>query len=1080
MGRLRILLLLLLCCIKGLAQDGSSLVVLPKGSLTIEQALEIIARQLHIHVIHLPGIPELSGVCTAHGQMTLQKFFEMLNTQGLIVDFFPDDWRRSTMLLIKPTPPPLLLPDKVRTFDLWVTDEAGEPLPGVTVRNLNTGLTAIADGNGKAELRYHAFPVEVSLTHVARRPFVGLIRKDSSVIALEIDPHSLDEYTISYAPSIRRATTDDAYSIADRVAGGSYDCAACRIPGLSTATVQTTLEGQLPGALVTETSGIPGSATNLTIRGSSSILNGTDPLYIIDGIPTAADNQSLSYIQYGSAAGSLSPWSFIAPSDIERIEVLRDANATGLYGSRGANGVILITTKHWKTGMPKFDVTLSTGISDVHRQPAFLNTSEYLTLRREALYNSGLTVSGSTAPDLTLVDTTRNMDWGKWLLGRQAPLANASLAFSDGDGRNNYAIGMNYLTESMPFPTEPDHNRLTLHLNYTHLSDDRRWGLQIGGLSGWDANHQFMLSDPTLFQTLAPDAPAPLKPSGQLNFAPEGFYFNPLSIIRQPYEALSANYLLNMASSYAITPHFTFKAMTGLNRIQTHEFGAMPLSSQDPNTHPLAIGYFAFSVFTSSLIEPKIEYAGKLGKLQTGWIGGMSLQRLNENADASFDIGYANDDALLHHQHATSLRLSSQTFSDAYTALFSHLTGNWKDTYVFDISIRREGSSQFTIDHRFGTFGSFAAAWVFSNTNLFHKLFPFFSYGKIKFADGVMGNNQPGDRTLQNLSAPPLPQFQALPGPDPANLAGTGWEKTHKAELSLDLGFLKGRILFNATFYRHRSDNLLQAGFSPAVLENSGYELSLSASLADKPSFGWDIAINWSIPQSKLASFPQLNGSVYADRLVVGQSINVLKGYVYTGVDKRSGLYSFADLNHDGKITAADKKVVGRFDVTGFGGFRNTIRWKQFQLQVLIDARIATGVNYMAGIFFNNPPGSLELGLNSNVPKAFLDHWRHPGDEATYEKVTATPDTAADSALQLYLNSSALIANTSFVRLRKLSLGYSLRPFKAMAMHVKSITFYIEGQNLLVLSPYKADVEIQDLGRLPAFRTVETGVRFSF
>ena len=1084
MGKLRVLLLLLLSCIRGWAQDASSIVVLPNGSLTFGQALDVIATQLKVLVGHEPtlAIPALSGVCPAHGRMTLQKFFEPLKTRGLVFQFITDDWGRSTMLVIKRARPILSMPVKPKTFVLWVKDETGEPLPAVTVHNLHTGQTAISDILGRVQFEYNAFPVEVFLTHVSMRSAAMNILRDSSVIALANDPQSLDiAMVFSYSSSKRvSATYNDRYTMTGEVLNGSYDSVACRVPGLSTATVQTMLEGLVPGSLVTETSGIPGSSSNLAIRDQASILNGTNPLYVIDGIPAAAGNLSMSYIQHGSAAGSLSPWSFIAPSDIERIDVLRDADATARYGSRGANGVILITTRHWKEGIPRLDVTLSTGVSDVIRQPAFLNTREYLTLRREALNNSGLTVNNSTAPDLTLLDTARNVAWGKWLLGRRAPLADAALAFSDGDKKNNYTVGMNYFTESMPFPTQPDHDRITLDFHYNHLAADRRWQLQIGGLSGWDANHQFMLCDPTIFQTLAPDAPPPLKPSGQLNFTPEVPYFNPLSVIRQPYEATSANYLLNMASSYAIAPHFSFKTRAGLNHIQTHEFGAIPLASQDPDLNPLATGYFASTLFNSGLLEPELEYAGKIDKLQIQWLGGVSLQRLTENAVASVDTGYTSDIALLHHQQATPIDISSQAMSDAYTAFFSNLNSNWNDTYILDLAARREGSNQFFADRRFGNFGSIAAAWIFSSGDLLQKLFPYFSYGKIKVSEGVAGNNPLGDRALQNLTGSSLPQFQPIPGPDPANLPGTGWEKTYKTELSLDLGFLSNRILFNTTFYRHRSGNLLQIGLAPAVLENSGYELSLSAALADKRSFGWDIAVNWSIPQNKLVSFPQLNSSIYADRLVVGQSVNVLRGYVYTGVNRQSGLYSFADLNHDGRITAADQKALGKFDVTGFGGFMNTIRWKQFQFQVLIDARVATGVNYMADLFFYSAPGSLDAGLSSNVPRAFLDHWRHPGDEATYQKVTAAPNAVVDSTLQLYLNSSALFANTSFLRLRKLSLGYSLPPFKALAMHVRSLTFYIDGQNLLVLSPYKADVEIQSLTRMPTTRTIETGIRLSF
>ena len=219
--------------------------------------------------------------------------------------------------------------------------------------------------------------------------------------------------------------------------------------------------------------------------------------------------------------------------------------------------------------------------------------------------------------------------------------------------------------------------------------------------------------------------------------------------------------------------------------------------------------------------------------------------------------------------------------------------------------------------------------------------------------------------------------------------------------------------------------------------------------------------------------------SVYADRLVVGQSLNVLRGYVYTGVDKQSGLYTFSDLNRDGKITSADEKVLGKFDVTGFGGFENTIRWKQVQLQVLIDARIATGLNYLAPMFANNPPGTIHDGLSSNYPRALLNHWREPGDAAAYQRIYAAHNAAVDSTMRLYLNSSALFANASFLRLRKVALSYDLPVARVAAMHLSSMSIFIDAQNLFTVSGYKADPEIQSVLTTPTMRSVEIGIRLT-
>ena len=651
---------------------------------------------------------------------------------------------------------------------------------------------------------------------------------------------------------------------------------------------------------------------------------------------------------------------------------------------------------------------------------------------------------------------------------------------------------MDYFKETTPFPTRPDHDRLSSNFNYNHRSGDRRWVLQLAGLAGWDANHQVIAYDPSTFRTTAPDAPALLDRSRHLNFPPDLPYINPLSQIRQPYEALSGNYLLSLVNNYALSDRLSCKTTMGFNNIQTREFGAMPLADQPPSSSPTATGYFSTTRFDSRIFQSQMEYKRQDGKLLTSWLGGASFQGWDEHAAARTDTGYASDNALLHHEHAMATDTSSQTAREVYSAFFTNLNADWDDRYIINVTGRRDGSSRFPVDHRFANFGSIAFGWIFTDARFVRRLLPLVSYGKIKISEGVTGNNQIGDRAPQFVAGTSIQSFQSIAGLYPSTPASTGWEKTYKKELSLDLGLLRNRILFNATAYRHRSINIFQdEGFAmsrfgygktswPVVLENSGYELSLSATVADKNYFGWDIAINWTVPMNKLVSFPQLGSSVYAGRLVVGQSINALRGYVYNGVDKRSGLYSFADLDGDGRITDADRKVVGKFDVTGFGGFENTIRWRQFQFEMLIDARLATGLNYLAPLFANNPPGTINNGLSSNVPSVILNHWRHTGDRAAYQRIYAAPDVYADSTMQLYLQSSALLSNTSFLRLRKVSIVYSLPATKAAAMHLSLLSLFLDGQNLWVISHYKTDPEIQSVLTSPSMRTVEIGIRVSF
>lgn len=1088
-SRLRILLFVaLVSSLNCQAQDSTSLISIPYRVLTYDSALQLIGRQLHVLPGHEGDCPEFNKSCPRHGKMTFGKFFEPLKAQGFMYQFSPDNTGRM-MLIIKRAP---ARSPGLKTFTARTIDEHGDPLAGVSVQNKATGEKKATDSMGMVRFDYGAFPVELAFTYVGRNPAYVTVVADNMTIALNIDAQSLQAALVSI-PTTKKAVATGGYNtVTNDDRPRAYDHSTHVQSGISTGTVQSMLEGQIPGVLTTATSGIPGTSSYLSVRGQGSIANGTDPLYLIDHIPATAGNASASNIQSGSAGGSLSSWGALSPGDIETVDVLRDADATAIYGSRGANGVVLITTKHWLAGLPRLDVTVSTSMSKVTNQIPFANIGEYLGLRREALDNSGLPVDASNAPDLTLLDTTRNTPWGKWLTGRTARSTNVRLDLSGGAQQNNYTVGMDYLKEATPFPTQPDHDRVTTHFNYNHRSTDRRWIVQLSGLAGRDANHQCIGLDPTAYRTLAPDAPPVLTPTGNLNFPAAIVWINPLAQIRQPYEALSGNYLLSLMSSYALSEHFAFRATTGFNTFQTREFGEMPLADQDPAYDPTAIGFFSTTRFSNSSFEPQLEYRRHDGNLSLTWIGGGSLQRWSQHATARTDTGYTNDIALLHHEHAMPIDTSFLSAHDTYGALFTNLNVNWNNQYILSVTARKDGSSRFPAGHHYANFGSIALAWVFTDAHFVKRLFPFVSYGKIKLSEGVTGNNQIGDRTLQNFAGTSIQSFQSISGLYPPGSAGVGWEKTAKSELALDLGFLQDRILVNATAYRHYSDNLFpNSEFSvnrmggpaadalPAVLENYGYELSLSAKLIDKNYFGWDLGINWTVPKNKLVSFPGVNKSIYAHRLVVGQSINVLRGYVYKDVDPSSGLYSFADLDGDGRITDADKKVVGHFDVTGFGGLQNTIRWRQFQLGFLIDVRLATGVNYLAPIFAQNPPGAINYGLASNVPRVLLDHWRYAGDKAAYQKLYAAPDVNADSTRALWLNSSALLANTSFVRLRTLSFSYALPATKVAAMHLSSLSVFVDAQNLLVLSPYKADPEIQSVLTLPTMRTIELGVRLS-
>ncbi len=1017
-GKCRMLTMAIFLFVSYLAvgQSSSPTVLLPKGFVTWNTTFTAIKSQLHIEVSWKPGSLDTTKGFQSTGLVKISFLLSLLNKRGFDAQLYENNIhieRKSHPSTLRPKPSSS---DSSRRliFHLTVTDEKEIPLAKVNIEDINTGKTIQTGDDGKAVLPCDKLPLIIKMTHVGRESLTKVLRKEGHVlIEMAPMPDRLDETIVDYATDTRKTNP-----------GNREEITGHQLTTIAAGTPQTLLEGQIAGLLATQTSGYPGNAINLVIRGQSSILNGSDPLYIIDRIPYAPGNQSTSNIVSGNSAKSLNPLSFIPASDIERIEVLKDADATAIYGSRGANGVVLITTKHWKAGRPKLDIQYSTGFNEVTRLLPVLNFTQYAAVRREALKNDGLPVDTVNAWDLLLLDTSHIVNWEKWMTGNKASLNNLQLSLMGGSSRYNYIAGVSLLRETNVFPSRPTHDRLNTYFNVNHRSASGRLEGQFSGVMGWDRNNQFISLDPTQFQLQAPNAPQPEDGRGNLTFLGNKTpYFNPYSLLRQTYQANSHNFLVDWWTSCRLFPWLTLKANIGGNEVLTREFGQTPIAAQDPSQSPTSSSYAATTRYRNTLLEPQVEIKKEFGKFRISWLGGASWQSQNNTMSTLSAFGFTSDAFLRDPAKADSIAAINQQVSYQYAAQFTRINGNWDDKYILDLTGRRDGSSRFGPQERFGNFGAAGLAWIFSNEKTLQHNLPSLSLGKLRASYGITGNDQIGDHHLQYWAPTAIQPFQILPGfYSPSHIdSGQTWETIRKMEVSLDLGLFDDHLLFNITWYRHRSknqlmtnnmaDSLVKFQSWPVVLENRGWEFNAVVKPIDKKEYGWSLSFNWSLPVSRLVSFPGLTTSPYATTLVVGKSLNVVKGLVYTGVDKQTGLFRFEDRDHDGRLTDSDRTIVGKLDVTGFGGLDNLVRWRQFQLDVLFDARIQTGTNYLSTIYANNPPGSTLIGLNSNVPKVFLHRWQQPGDNASYQKLTTNLATAAGTAILNYNASSAILSN---------------------------------------------------------------------
>jgi TonB-dependent SusC/RagA subfamily outer membrane receptor len=352
-----------------------------------------------------------------------------------------------------------------------------------------------------------------------------------------------------------------------------------------------TLQGRIPGLLVTQGSGISGSTFKVEIRGQSSIGAysnapypvGNEPLYIIDGIPYTAGTKlnevlNASTTPGDARSGGLSPLNLINPSEIESIEVLKDADATAIYGSRGANGVILITTKKGKVGKSKFEINIYSGASWVTRTLNLLTTSEYITMRKEAFRNDGITPTVVNAPDLLIFDTVSYTDFKKQFNAKNAKTFDVQTTYSGGNKGTQFLVGSGYHAEESLLPGDFKNRRPSMYLNLNHASDNNKF--RIGFSSNYSYNNNNLTSlDLTQFvSSLPPNTPPLMNANGELLWEYGGVaLFNPFAYLNQKYESKADNLMSNLSLYYEPAKNLQFKASFGFNSLNVNESSILPM-----------------------------------------------------------------------------------------------------------------------------------------------------------------------------------------------------------------------------------------------------------------------------------------------------------------------------------------------------------------------------------------------------------------------------------------------------------------------------------------------------------------------
>jgi TonB-linked SusC/RagA family outer membrane protein len=1003
--------------------------------------------------------------------------------------------------------PGLLTAPPPANIDVTITvlNTDNQPLEGASIIIKGNSKGIITDIQGRATLKNIDKDANIIVSFTGfQNQEIKINNRTAIAVRLLASTSELDEVQIgAYSKTSKRFQTGNTTTV--------------KREDISKQPVQNpllALQGRVAGLFVTQSSGFPGSSVKVRLQGQNSIQSGNDPLYVIDGIPYSS--QMLASVAggpygnliFGSTSstnapgGTGSPLNYINPADIESITVLKDADATAIYGSKAANGAILIATKKGKAGNTQVDLDIQTGWGKITKTVDLLNTPQYMQMRREAISNAGLSV-GATDYDVNgFWDSTRSTDWQKALLGKTSRYNTANLSMSGGSNTIQFMIGSSFHLETPIVPGPFSDRKGGLHFNISSISTNGKFKTSLSGNYVADEN-QLPSFDFTLKAlTLPPNAPAIYNLDGSLNWMPDASgnstWENPMANLNIKYKNNTDNLLANISLSYQVLKGLEIKVTGGYNKLSTNEFTGLPLSIYSPETrvNSSRTAYYSNSTASSWIIEPQIVFNKNVGAGKLEILGGATYQQRTEKGISIYGIQY-NSDAVMEDMGsaATLVPTSSIQSQYRYNAGFGRVNYNWKNQVIINLSGRRDASSRFGDRNKFHDFGSAGLAWLISESGFMKSRIPTISFLKVRASYGATGNDQIGDYSYMNLYNPLNVgiNYQNALAVVPKGLTNPylQWEETKKLQAGIDVGVFRDKLLINASYSINTSSNQLlnytlpvMTGFRtilenfPAKVRNKQLEIELATKNIERKNFSWSSSLNLTIPKNALVDFPNLSTSSYSSYLVVGQPVTILKVFHFTGVNSLTGNYSFSD-GKGGTTSRPDtalsltRTTLINLDPKFYGGFQNSITYKRFSLDILFQF-----VKQIAPLNYYLSSGSTSPGsVKQNQPISVLNRWQKPGDQATIQRFIS--NSSLNQQLSSAYASDANYGDGSYVRLKNVSVSWTMPGKWTSKVRIADARLYVQGQNLLTITKYKG-LDPENRSGYPPLKLVVVGATVRF
>ncbi|ATL48068.1 hypothetical protein COR50_13335 [Chitinophaga caeni] len=990
----------------------------------------------------------------------------------------------------------LPVPESLPPLNGRIVDTSGAPLYGINIRVKGKKMGTVSDANGR-------FSIEVSPGDVLIFSSVGFETlevaaadlQDGTPLVLKWSNTGLKEVTINkgYYSTTRRLNTGNVSKVTSKV-----------IENQPVSNPLAALTGRVAGLDIVQQSGLPGTGFTIRLRGLNSVRPGANaPLIIVDG--SAYPAGSFNTVNGSSPIGyvDISPLNSLNPNDIESIEVLKDADATSIYGSRGANGVILITTKQGREGKTLVNLNASTGFAEMASKQPVLNRRQYLDMRYEAIKNDGQTIGtapASSVYDLVKWDTTRSTDWQDVILGGTAQYTRAQVSLSGGNANTSFGFNAGYSRETTIMPVDLANEKYNGRLSVNHSSKNKKFTAQLGVTYGIDNNRLPGWSIASFALTLPPIAPPLYDSTGKLYWGPtDGAYQNPLGRLQEIYDGKLSSLVSNAVLSYQIIDGLHIRANLGYNVVQNRSSSKRGQYFFNP-AEWVSRGQYLRQTIDMNLsnatwnIEPQIDYERKLGPGKLNVLLGTTFQKTVGEGSYLTVQGYSDDGLMGNPAFGTIRTPNAENTKYLYNAVFGRINYNLDEKYILNLTARRDGSSRFAPGNRFGNFAAIGAAWIFSDENFIKNNVPLLSYGKLRGSYGTTGNDVIPDYGYMSLYTASTYNFDGSIGVTPTGLANKdySWETTRKAELALELGFFNDRIYLATSYYNNRSSNQLVnyplpsfVGFAgvqvnmPAIVRNTGFEFELNTTNIRSKNFHWNTSFNVALPRNKLVRYDNIEGSSYANTYIVGQPLSIQKAYNFVRVDEKTGLYVWrtaagVDTSNARALTLSDLTVPINVGKQFFGGINNSFSYKGFQLDVFFN------FSKQVGPFANFPASTMRGGI-ANMPLDLYERrWTQPGDMTDVPKLFNNPASAAANTYVGSAYNETYYTGITFMRLKNLALSYALPRNLMERWKMQSAKVYAQAQNLFTITNYKGWDPENASANIPLLRVVTVGIQLTF